>query len=171
MSLAQLSLVAPAPIQVVAITRAEANDLLITWRHYLGPCLRPFGVESYALLVDDEPVSVAVSASTVSAKVGGPSGVLDRREVVELARLCSGEPWATADCGEISAPCEGALMAFDGGPRPRCVVGDAHAERLANDPAFLAEVIACERRLADGEPLAGLTAEEFKARYLTEVEQ
>lgn len=95
MSLAQLPLIAPAPVQVVSVTRAESNDLLTRWGHYLGPCLRPFGVESYALLVDDEPVCVAVSASIVSAKVGGPARVLDRREVVELARLCSGEPWAT----------------------------------------------------------------------------
>lgn len=43
-----------------------------------------------------------------------------------------------------------------------------HAERLANDPAFLAEVIALERRLAAGDDLGpGLTADEFAERYLT----
>lgn len=43
------------------------------------------------------PVSCAVSASTVSAHVRDEAtgAIWPRRECVELARLCSGEPWAT----------------------------------------------------------------------------
>lgn len=39
--------------------------------------------------------------------------------------------------------------AFDAWLTERTEALYAHAERLANDPAFLAEVIACERRLAE----------------------
>jgi hypothetical protein len=73
------------------ISVADANHLLTRWGHYLGPCRRPIHQEGWALFVADEPVSVAVSASTVSATAAG----LPRRQVVELARLCSAEAWAT----------------------------------------------------------------------------
>ncbi|MET9729262.1 hypothetical protein ABZZ79_00925 [Streptomyces sp. NPDC006458] len=72
---------------------AAANALLTCWGHYLGPSDRPFGSQAWRLDVGGEPVSVAISASTVSATVGGYA----RRQVVELARLCTrpGEQWAT----------------------------------------------------------------------------
>jgi hypothetical protein len=70
-----------------------ANSLLVEWGHYLGPMERPFGWQAFVLDVAGDPVSVAVSASTVSSTVAG----LDRGEVVELARLCSAPSarWAT----------------------------------------------------------------------------
>lgn len=84
-----------------AVTLAEveigpANYLLGEWGHYLGPCRRPFGQQGWCLYVKGRPVAVAVSASPVSAHVIGPGGErLRRRQLVELARLCSAEPWAT----------------------------------------------------------------------------
>lgn len=63
----------------------EVNRLLSAWGHYLGPCNRPFGAQGFVLELEGKPVGVAVSASTVSATCGG----FERREVVELARLCS----------------------------------------------------------------------------------
>jgi hypothetical protein len=71
----------------------QANALLVQWQHDLGPCQRPFGAEGWVLEVVGRPVSVAISASTVSATVAG----LRRGQVVELARLCSAPDsrWAT----------------------------------------------------------------------------
>lgn len=93
MSIQQLTLGAADRAALVDLTRTEANGLLTEWGHYLGGCDRPFGQQAVALLVAGDPVSVAVSASTVSPTVLG----IPRREVVELARLCSapGEAWAT----------------------------------------------------------------------------
>jgi hypothetical protein len=90
-SVAQLSLAPPAAASLRAISRAEANDLLLRWGHYLGPCRRPFHLDAWALVVDGEPLSVAVSASTVAPTTAGYA----RNELVELARLCSTEAWAT----------------------------------------------------------------------------
>ena len=75
------------------ITVADANDLLLAWGHRLGPIHRPFTQQAFALEVDGQPVSVAVSASVVSATVGG----FQRTEVVECARLCSDpeQAWAS----------------------------------------------------------------------------
>jgi hypothetical protein len=64
---------------------AEADRALETWGHWLGGCRRPFGRQSFGLYLYSELVAVAVSASTVNARCGG----YDRRQVVELARLCS----------------------------------------------------------------------------------
>jgi hypothetical protein len=71
----------------------EANVLLEQWRHRLGPVHRPFRSEAFALELDGRPLSVAVSASVVSATVAG----YEREQVVELARLGSDptEAWAT----------------------------------------------------------------------------
>src|SRR5438105_3487234 len=72
---------------------AEANRLLVRWGHTLGPLNRPFTTQAYALELDGRPVSLAMSASTVSATAGG----YRRTEVVELARLCTdpAHRWAT----------------------------------------------------------------------------
>ena len=75
-------------LPVVTWDRCEnelADRLLVEWGHWLGACNRPFGRQSWALWLNGEPVSVAVSASTVNARCGG----YERQEVVELARLCS----------------------------------------------------------------------------------
>jgi hypothetical protein len=69
----------------------EANELLTKWGHRLGPCLRPFHQESYAFFVNSEPISVAISASAVSATVAG----YGRQQVVELARLCTAPEWSS----------------------------------------------------------------------------
>jgi hypothetical protein len=62
-----------------------ADACLEAWGHWLGPCNRPFGKQSWALWLDNQVVAVAVSASTVNAKCAG----MDRKTVVELARLCA----------------------------------------------------------------------------------
>lgn len=89
--LAQLTLAPAAAVGLHRVELAEANQLLAEWGHYLGPCLRPFHQEGWLLEVAGRPVSVAVSASAVAARTAGH----DRQQLVELARLCSGEPWAT----------------------------------------------------------------------------
>ena len=70
----------------------EANTLLVRWGHRLGPCKRPFGQQAFALRVQSQVVSVAISASIVSNTVA----TYHRQEVVECARLCSqpGITWA-----------------------------------------------------------------------------
>jgi hypothetical protein len=78
---------------LTAVPMDQANRLLTAWGHYLAACQRPFGAEGWVLDIAGRPVSVAVSASTVSPTVAD----LSRTEVVELARLCSAPEarWAT----------------------------------------------------------------------------
>lgn len=67
------------------IPDAIADSKLVEWGHWLGGCNRPFGRHSFGLSLEAEIVAVAVSASTVAPRCGG----MARKEVVELARLCS----------------------------------------------------------------------------------
>lgn len=78
------------------IDNALANQRLVEWEHYLEECERPFGLQSFGLFVSGELVSVAVSASTVSATCAGRS----RGTLLELARLCThpAHRWATRPC-------------------------------------------------------------------------
>lgn len=91
----QLALAEPALVQVVEIDRDTSDDLLTRWGHYLGPCRRPFAIERHLLVVLGEPVATTVSASTVSEWVPTDDGPMHREHLVELARICSGERWAT----------------------------------------------------------------------------
>jgi len=75
--------VPPALLDTLSI--GDANRFIEGWGHKLGPINRPFGMQAFALFTDGYPRAVAVSASIVSATVAG----YKRREVVELARLCS----------------------------------------------------------------------------------
>ncbi len=131
----QLTLAPAAPVDVRLVPLGQANDLLTRWGHYLGPTERPFRQEPWVLFVDNAPVSVAVSASTVSSTAAG----YDRHEIVELARLCSTSPWATRvmlrlwrevlaprwDCWPVNAAVayskndrhEGRIYRFDGWER------------------------------------------------------
>ena len=87
------TLALPALVGLVPLPVDQANVLLTEWGHTLGPVHRPFRQEAYSLELDGAPVSVAVSASIVSATVKH----LARGEVVELARLCThpAHRWAT----------------------------------------------------------------------------
>lgn len=67
------------------ISDAEADRALVDCEHYLGPCERPYGRQSFGLVVNGKLASVAVSASTTGVTCAGFS----RFEVVELARLGS----------------------------------------------------------------------------------
>jgi hypothetical protein len=84
--------IASVPVAgLVPVSMAEANALLEEWGHYLGPCERPFRSEGWVLDIRDAPVAVAITSSIVSGQVSG----FDKQEVVELARLCACERWAT----------------------------------------------------------------------------
>lgn len=93
-------------VGLVPVDLDRANAALAEWGHYLGPVTRPFGSQAWQLEVDGQPVSVAVSASTVSATAAG----MVRGQLVELARLCSrpGYRWATRPMlrlwREVAAP-------------------------------------------------------------------
>lgn len=89
----QLDLFVLPVVAVMPVELDYANQLLIDWQHKLGSVHRPFRSEAWAVLVDGEPVSVAVSASIVSSTVAG----YRRDEVVELARQASrpGDGWAS----------------------------------------------------------------------------
>ena len=63
----------------------KAHIALVEWGHYLGPCNRPFGKQSFGLYLDGNLVSVAVSASPVAPSCAD----LARKTIVELARLCT----------------------------------------------------------------------------------
>ena len=105
----QLSMLPVAGLATVPLD--HANRLLADWGHYLGPVNRPFGAQAWVLDIDGEPVSVAVSTSTVSEHIAYDETTttgegddlevivqrktLQRGELVELARLCSAERWAT----------------------------------------------------------------------------
>lgn len=87
-----------APVEIVAVDRAEANSLLVEWRHELGACDRPFGQDHWLIAHCGRPVSLAVSASIVSPTIRDEiERTWPRNETLELARLCSapGENWAT----------------------------------------------------------------------------
>lgn len=80
-------------LAVEPVTMDTANDLLVQWRHRLGPVTRPFRQEGYVLLVQGAPISVATSGSIIHGPVAGYA----LQEVVELTRLASapGGSWAT----------------------------------------------------------------------------
>lgn len=63
----------------------EADACLSVWGHWLGPCNRPFGIQSWGLTLQGELVAVAVSASTVGDVCAGRP----RETLCELARLCA----------------------------------------------------------------------------------
>lgn len=78
------------------IPNTQADEKLLSWGHWLGGCNRPFGRQSFGLFVENDLISVAVSASTVNASCAG----MPRQEILELARLCShpDHRWATRVC-------------------------------------------------------------------------
>ena len=117
----------PMPVAgLTPVSLAWANTLLVRWGHYLGPVNRPFGSQAWALDICGEPVSVAVSCSTVSEHIAWTEVTtqgegddlevvvskreLPRSELVELARLCSdpAQRWATRPMlrlwREVAAP-------------------------------------------------------------------
>ena len=95
---------------MIAFRRSDAatvNDLLARWGHYLGPQRGPRMVLWYVLLLEGEPVSVAVSASPRGATCAGRPW----EEVVELARLCSAPEHA--DMTRVALRCWRKLAAQD----------------------------------------------------------
>jgi len=80
-------------VSLEVITSDDANRLLTAWGHRPKPMSRPYRTQAFALEQEGRPISVALSASAVSATVAGYS----RTEVVECARLCSdpASAWAS----------------------------------------------------------------------------
>lgn len=86
------------PVTIERVDHATTTKLLDDWGHELGPCHRPFGRDEWVMFAAGRPVSLAVTASTVSATVTDETGRRwGRQEIVELARICSdpGARWAT----------------------------------------------------------------------------
>ncbi len=77
-------------VGVMPISNKECNRLLVKWEHKLGPCVRPFRSESFALFVAGEPVACAMTCSIVHGPVAGYT----TQECVELARLAASNKWA-----------------------------------------------------------------------------
>lgn len=70
----------------------EANRLLATWGHKMGPIKRPFPSQSFAISHLGRPVGVAVHACLIATTVGGIDRSefdVNRANTVELARLCA----------------------------------------------------------------------------------
>jgi hypothetical protein len=72
-----------SPLFFEEIEKDQANDLIDSWGHPLGPYNRPFGFQAWGLAIDGQAVAVAVSGSTV----GTTSAGYRRMQVVELARI------------------------------------------------------------------------------------
>lgn len=82
-----------APIQHIdAIDRATLNRLLVAWGHRMGPYARPtYAFEAHhAMFEHGEPVAVAAAGET-AREVVGQTGI-ERRQCVELVRLCAARP-------------------------------------------------------------------------------
>lgn len=80
-------------VEAHEIDVADANRLLVRWGHVLGACRRPFEQRAHAFFLEQDPIAVTVSASTVSSTCGGDPRV----GLVELARICRrpDERWVT----------------------------------------------------------------------------
>jgi len=70
-TVAQLRLIEAPLSGLWPISVPEANRLLLSWGHRLGPCLRPFRTEAFSLELDGQPIAVALSASIVNGPVAG----------------------------------------------------------------------------------------------------
>ena len=75
------------------ITRNEANELLLIWKHKIGPINRgnQRGLH-YALLHEGRPVAVASANHLIAPHVGGGLDYLTRKNTIELSRLCAERP-------------------------------------------------------------------------------
>jgi hypothetical protein len=71
------------PLFFSEITLDQANDLIESFGHPLGPFNRSFGYQAHGLAIDGKAVAVTVSGSTVGATSAG----YKRGQVVELARI------------------------------------------------------------------------------------
>lgn len=75
-----------------AIEIAEANQLLSTWQHKMGPLARPaFGGDVAHVLMHrtEGPVVVLTTSTLIRDAVAGGVPHLNRSNTVELSRLCA----------------------------------------------------------------------------------
>lgn len=83
-----------APLaELVTINLDQANDLLVEWKHKMGPLHR--GNQDawcHALLHNGTPIAVTTASHLISARVGGGMSTLMRENTVELSRLCAARP-------------------------------------------------------------------------------
>lgn len=75
-----------------AVTREQANVMLLDWGHRMGPMTRPnFKIEAHhALFEDGKPVAIVMAGETVR-EVVGQTGI-KRTDCIELMRLCAARP-------------------------------------------------------------------------------
>lgn len=77
------------------ITLGRANACLVEWGHKMGPLARPYTDQEthFALWQEGRPVAVALASGLVRESVGGDGAEqLNRRNTIELARLCAARP-------------------------------------------------------------------------------
>lgn len=83
-----MSLVAPIA-HIAQIDMADANAALVAWRHKMGPCNRPMGMQrAHGMFAHGRLVALTVTADLVANTCAG----LSREDAVELARLCASRP-------------------------------------------------------------------------------
>jgi hypothetical protein len=75
-----------------SISLPTANALLERWGHKMGPCKRGNSRGwSHALMHEGRPVAATITSSLIRETVGGAHH-LNRRNCIELSRLCAERP-------------------------------------------------------------------------------
>ena len=72
----------------------EANELLVKWKHKMGPLNRPlYGQNTaHALTHNGRPVAVTILSGLISPTIGNGCDYLTRENTCELSRLCAERP-------------------------------------------------------------------------------
>lgn len=75
-------------IRFTPIDRDRLNDCLLAWGHRMGPVRRPSAGWSHGLFDGADLLAVVATDTLIRPRVAG----FDRREAVELSRLCAARP-------------------------------------------------------------------------------
>jgi hypothetical protein len=71
-------------------TVADANELLVRWRHKMGALERPkYGDLAHVLLHEGDAVAVATTSTLIRTHAGAGLHFLTRENTAELSRLCA----------------------------------------------------------------------------------
>src|SRR5262245_51541416 len=93
----QTRLFSTSMVSVEDTSIEQANRLLVTWEHKLGPLNRPFRNDAFVLKLGRRPIAVATSSSIIGPEVVGFRNLAERKdavrwqrhEVIELSRLAT----------------------------------------------------------------------------------